>query len=52
MVVEDPVVARQLETQVLRDLSESRSVDAYNWRFRPLGTRVLEEIFYRMRRLL
>jgi cardiolipin synthase len=52
VVVEDPVVARQLETQMLRDLSESQLVDAYNWRFRPLGTRVLEEIFYRMRRLL
>lgn len=52
VVVEDPVVARQLETQVLRDMSESRSVDAYAWRFRPLGTRVLEEIFYRMRRLM
>lgn len=52
IVVEDPLVAQRLETRVLADMEASTPVDAYDWRFRPLGTRVLEEVFYRMRRLL
>lgn len=52
VVVEDPKVARRLERRMLQDMAMSNQVDPYDWRFRPLGTRVLEELFYRMRRLL
>jgi cardiolipin synthase A/B len=52
VAVEDPSVARRLETRMEQDMAASRKVDAYEWRFRPLGARVLEEVFYRMRKLL
>jgi cardiolipin synthase len=52
VVVEDPVVANRLDAQVAQDIAASTPVDAYAWRFRPLGTRVLEELSYRLRRLL
>jgi cardiolipin synthase len=52
VVVEDRAIAKRLETRMLQDMEVSTLVDPYHWRFRPLGTRVLEEVFYRMRRLL
>jgi len=42
----------KLEARMVQDMEASSLVDPYHWQFRPLGTRVLEEIFYRMRRLL
>jgi len=52
VVVEDAEVASRLDAQMAQDIADSTPVDAYNWQFRPLGTRVLEELSYRLRRLL
>lgn len=52
VVVEDPQVAKVLESRIERDLARGDVVDPYHWRFRPLGTRLLEELFYAFRRLL
>jgi cardiolipin synthase len=52
VVVEDPQVAQQLEARIERDFARGAPVDHHNWRFRPLSTRVLEEVFYAFRRLL
>jgi cardiolipin synthase len=52
VVVEDPQVAKILESRIERDLARGDVIDPYHWRFRPLGTRLLEELFYAFRRLL
>ncbi len=52
VAIEDPAVAGQLEARTQRDMDQSVRVDAYTWRFRPLGVRVLEELSYRFRRVL
>lgn len=52
VAIEDPDVARTLETRMQADLDASRRVRLDDWTFRPLGDRMLEVVFYRMRRLL
>jgi cardiolipin synthase len=52
IAVEDPVVAGRLEARMQRDMDRSVRVDARAWSFRPLGQRILEEFFYRCRRLM
>ncbi|MFI5308438.1 MAG: phosphatidylserine/phosphatidylglycerophosphate/cardiolipin synthase family protein [Polyangiales bacterium] len=52
VAVEDEAVAGRLEARMQRDMDASVRVDAHAWRFRPLGPRILEEVFYRMRRML
>ena len=41
-----------MQRSFLRDLEQSREVDARTHRFRPLGDRLLEWILYRFRKLL
>jgi cardiolipin synthase len=50
--VDDPKIAAQLAARIERDIAESVPVDARAWRYRPLFDRVLEQFFYRFRRLL
>ncbi|HEX2676222.1 MAG TPA: phospholipase D-like domain-containing protein [Polyangiales bacterium] len=50
--VDDPNIAAQLAQRIERDIAESVQVDARVWRYRPLLERLLEEFFYRFRRLL
>lgn len=52
VVVDDPKVTAQLAARIERDIAESAPVDANAWRYRPLWDRVLEEFFFRFRRLL
>ena len=52
VTVDDEVVASRLETRMQRDIDASVRVDPRNWSFRPLGPRILEELFYRVRRVL
>jgi cardiolipin synthase len=41
-----------MEASFQRDLEDCREVDLHNFRFRSLGDRLLERIFYRFRKLL
>ncbi|MDH5675820.1 MAG: phospholipase D-like domain-containing protein [Myxococcales bacterium] len=52
VTVEDAQVAAELQARMQRDMDESVPVQAGQWRFRPLGDRLLELLFYRFRRLL
>jgi len=52
VAVDDPEVAARLEARVQRDLEVSPRLRLANWRFRPIGERLLEIAAYRMRRLL
>jgi cardiolipin synthase len=52
VIMEDAQVASALALRIERDISESVPIDAQTWRFRPLIDRVLEEFFYRFRRIL
>jgi cardiolipin synthase len=52
VMVQDQAVAAALERRTSQDLELSRRVDPTIWQFRSLGERVLEELFYRLRRLL
>ena len=51
-VMEDAQVASALAGRIARDIGTSVAIDARAWRFRPLLDRVLEEFFYRFRRVL
>ncbi len=50
--IADPAVAAQLALRIERDMAESVEIDARSWSYRPLWDRVLEEFFYRFRRIL
>lgn len=52
VAIEDADVARALEARMQADLDASRRIRLDDWTFRPLGDRLLEVFFYRMRRLL
>jgi cardiolipin synthase len=52
VMVEDHVVAEGLERRMLADMESSGRVDLRTWLFRPLGQRILEELFYLLRRFL
>ncbi len=52
VAVEDAEVAGRLEARMEEDIAGSVRVDPHNWRFRSLGQRVLEQFFYRFRRLM
>ena len=52
VVVEHSAVTRVLETRMQSDFDSSVPVDLRTWRFRPLGTRILELFFYAFRSLL
>ncbi|MEB2313420.1 MAG: phospholipase D-like domain-containing protein [Sorangiineae bacterium] len=52
LAVRDESFARVLERAFLADLETAREVDEREFRFRPLGDRLLEFIFYRFRKLL
>jgi cardiolipin synthase len=52
VAVEDQAVAGRLEARMQRDMDQSVRVDRSTWRYRPLGSRLLEELFYRFRRVL
>jgi cardiolipin synthase A/B len=50
--VQDSAVAAQLAARIERDMAQAVPVDGHAWRFRPLRDRLLQELFYRFRRLL
>jgi cardiolipin synthase len=50
--VVDPELASQVEASFREDLQRTREVDAQELMFRPLGDRLLEATFYRMRKWL
>jgi cardiolipin synthase len=52
VVVEHSAVTRVLETKMQSDFDSSVPVDLRTWRFRPIGTRILEIFFYAFRSLL
>jgi cardiolipin synthase A/B len=52
VMVEDDDVAQALERRMLADMEKSGRVDLRTWLFRPLGQRILEELFYLLRRFL
>lgn len=52
VMVEDREVAESLERRMLADMETSGRVDLRTWTFRPLGERLLEELFYWLRRFL
>jgi cardiolipin synthase len=52
VMVEDADVAMALERRMLSDMERSGRVDLRTWQFRPLGQRILEELFYLLRRFL
>jgi len=52
VVVDDPAVSDQLGRRIQNAITRSAEIDLRAWRFRPLLERLLEEIFYRFRRLL
>lgn len=52
VVVEHSAVTRALETKMQSDFDSSVPVDLRNWRFRPIGARLLELFFYAFRSLL
>jgi len=52
VAVDDPTVAGDLEARIQRDIDGSVRVDYHDWRFRPLSQRLLEQFFYRFRRLM
>lgn len=52
VVVEDSAVSEVLAARIQQAIGSSVEVDPHAWRFRPLLERLLEELFYRFRRLL
>lgn len=52
VMVEDKEVAAALERRMFADMETSGRVDLRTWLFRPLGQRILEEVFYLLRRFL
>jgi cardiolipin synthase len=52
VVIEDREVAQRLEWRIRSDLARSVRVDLHAWRFRPLGQRLLEALFYMLRHVL
>jgi cardiolipin synthase A/B len=52
VVVDDPAVSATLGARIQEAITSSVEVDPHAWRFRPLLERLLEELFYRFRRLL
>lgn len=52
VVVEDRAAARSLAKRMLADIERSGRPTLRNWTFRSLGERLLEELFYRLRRFL
>ena len=52
VVVDDPVVADAVLARIQEAVTSSVEVDSHAWRFRPLADRLLEEFFYRFRRIL
>lgn len=50
--VEDPGLGGEMERRFRHDLARSRSVSLAGRRFRPLGDRLLEALFFSVRRLL
>jgi cardiolipin synthase len=52
VAIEDANVARDLASHMQRDYAHARRVRLDDRTFRPLGDRMLETLFYRMRRLL
>jgi cardiolipin synthase len=52
VTVLDARFAGGLETSFLRDFEQSREVLAADFRFRPLGQRLLEYLAYRLRKFL
>jgi len=52
VMVEDKAVAGALERRMIADMETSGRVDLRTWLFRPLGQRILEELFYLLRRFL
>jgi cardiolipin synthase len=52
VAVDDTSAAQRLEARMHADLAASRRIDPHDWDFRPLGDRLLEILFYRLRRLL
>jgi cardiolipin synthase A/B len=51
VIVEHSAVTRALETKMQSDFDSSVPVDLRTWRFRPIGTRILELLFYAFRSL-
>jgi len=52
VIVEDEALARDFETTHQRDLQGALRIDAREFRYRPLGARLLELFFYYFHRLL
>jgi cardiolipin synthase A/B len=52
VVVEHSAVTRMLEAKMQSDFDSSVPVELRTWRFRPIGTRILELIFYAFRSLM
>ena len=52
VVVEHSAVTRVLESKMQSDFDSSVPVELRTWRFRPIGTRILELLFYAFRSLL
>jgi cardiolipin synthase len=52
LAIEDGRAAQALAKHMLSDMERSARPTLHNWSFRSLGERVLEEIFYRLRRFL
>jgi cardiolipin synthase len=52
VAIDDATVARRLEERIRADLGRSVRVDLHTWRFRPLGQRLLEALFYMFRHVL
>ncbi|MDW8361500.1 MAG: phospholipase D-like domain-containing protein [Myxococcales bacterium] len=52
VAVEDEAVARRLRERMERDLDEAMPIRLEDWRFRPLGDRLLERFFHAFRKLL
>ncbi|MFW5921334.1 MAG: phospholipase D-like domain-containing protein, partial [Polyangiales bacterium] len=51
-VVEDDRVGRALEERLAQDLERATPVRLADWRYRPLGDRLLERFFFQFRKLL
>lgn len=52
VTVEDRAVAAELERRMRQDIARSDRVDLEVWRFRSLGRRILEELFYLFHKIL
>ena len=52
VAVQDPGFGAVMEGSFRRDLEHCREVDAHEFKFRPLGQRLLEVILYRFRKFL